>query len=368
MNFFQFFRRQIEVARVIGIPVRIDYRWFFVFAITVWLMAKNVPQHRLENDPFVAILLGTATTIAFFLSIFGHELAHAVAARMENIQTLEIVLHPFGGLARLQREPETARAEFRIAIAGPAASFLFGIFFLLLASAARTLELPAIATMLFVLFFGNILLAVFNLFPGYPLDGGRVLRAFLWSQGYELNEATRITGRCGQLIAVVLVVFGLFVAILREDLFAGLWTVLVGLFLFDAAAGIVKHTFTVEKITVGEVMSTPITLKPETPISQFVDSTLTLHRNSVFPVAENKRLHGIFLLEDLKKLPRESWYKTPIRQIMRPVQDDFFASISMRLSEAREIMRENGVESLAVIDDEGLLIGFLQRGKIRKKA
>jgi Zn-dependent protease len=362
-----FFRRQIEVARVFGIPIRVDYRWFLVFALMIWLTATNIPETLVRNEA-VKWLLALVTTLAFFLSIFGHELAHAFAARMENIETLEIVLHPFGGLARLKHEPDNPRAEFRIAIAGPAASFLIGIAFLVGMAITYALDFRVAPALLFLLFFGNILLAVFNLFPGYPLDGGRVLRAFLWHRGYDLGEATKLTGRCGQVIAIALVIFGLFITFLRGDLFTGVWTILVGIFLLDAANGVVGFRFGKNRLTVGEVMSQPVSIQPETAISQFVDHTLPIYRQTSFLVARDNRLHGVLTLEDLRKLPRERWYQTTVRQIMRPVDQNFFVSSTVKLNEADELMSKNGIGALAVIDNQGLLVGFLQRGKIRRKS
>jgi Zn-dependent protease len=366
MNILEISRRQIVVARVFGIPVKLDYRWFVVFALMVWLTAINIPKEY-QLTPLAALLLGALTTIVFFLSIFGHELAHALAARIEGIETREIVLHPFGGVARMQREPDNPRAEFRIAIAGPATSFLLGILFLIGAFASETAGVKIGTALLFLLFFGNILLAVFNLFPGYPLDGGRVLRAFLWHRGYELNEATRLTGRAGQLIALALTAFGVFIVFVRGDLFTGIWTILVGLFLLDAAAGIVGYTLKTDKLTVGEVMIAPFTIQPETLVSQFVDNTLPLYRQTAFLIGREKHLHGVLTLEDLKKLPRADWHKTPLRTVMRPVSEDFFVSAATKLSEAKDLMRQNGVGALAVLDGNGLLVGFLQQGKIRKK-
>lgn len=366
MNVLEFSRRQVQIARVLGIPVKADYRWFIVFTLMMWLTAINIPKEY-NLSQFVALLLGAVTTLAFFVSIFGHELAHAIIARFENIETQEIVLHPFGGLARMKREPDNPRAEFRIAIAGPAASFLIGIVFLLAASAAEISGLRLVAILLGLLFFSNILLAIFNLFPGYPLDGGRVLRAFLWHRGYELNEATKMTGRCGQIIAIALVIFGSFITFLRGDLFTGIWTVLVGVFLLDAASGIVGFTLKADKLTVGEVMSSPFALKPEISVSQLIDTILPLHRQTAFLVAQSNQLHGVLTLNDLQKLPRESWHRTEVRQIMRPVTEDFFVDTGTKLQDARELMSENGIGALAVLDHNGLLVGFLQRGKIRKK-
>ncbi|MGI8554944.1 MAG: M50 family metallopeptidase, partial [Pyrinomonadaceae bacterium] len=165
MQIFEFFKRQLLIAHVFGIPVRIDYRWFPVLAVMSWLTARNVPSDSL----FFNLTLGFVTTLIFFATIFLHELAHAVAARLEKVEVTEIVLHPFGGLARLRREPDNPRAEFRIAIAGPVASFLISLVFLLLTSASNNIGTNLLTPLLFLLFFWNILLAVFNLFPGYPL-------------------------------------------------------------------------------------------------------------------------------------------------------------------------------------------------------
>lgn len=179
----KFFRRQLLLTHVSGIPVRIDYRWFFVLALMSWVTATSI--NSLIGNFLTSFIFGLLTTLIFFTSIFLHEYAHAFAARMEGVDVLEIVLHPFGGLARLRREPDTPRAEFRIAIAGPVASFLLALFFLALMWAFNTLGTNIIAPLFFLLALWNFLLAVFNLFPGYPLDGGRVLRAYLWRRGTD---------------------------------------------------------------------------------------------------------------------------------------------------------------------------------------
>jgi Zn-dependent protease/CBS domain-containing protein len=372
VSFINFFRRQITVARVYGIPVRIDYRWFFIFALSVWLVSRNL-QHGTStipaNHPVMAWFLGMITTLALFLSVFGHELSHALMGRAEGIEIEEIVLHPFGGLARLRGEPENPRAEFRIAVAGPAASFLFALLGFGAMAIANMGGYRTTAAVFFFLGFGNLLLAVFNLFPGYPLDGGRVLRAFLWHRGGNISEATRIAGRCGQVIAWALISIGVFIALQRRDLFTGMWTVLIGLFLLDAASGVVGHAGNSKQRTVAEAMINPVVLAPDLLISHFVDAILPLYRQTSFPVAENESLHGILALEDLKALPRERWHRTKARDVMRPVSPSLFVQSSTTMAEASEIMKRNGTGSLAVIDSAGRLVGFLQRGitKRRKK-
>ncbi len=215
MAFWEFFKRQLLIAHASGIPVRIDYRWFFVLAVMSWITATSI--NPLLGNFLTSFIFGLVTTLIFFASIFLHELAHAFIARIEGIQVVEIVLHPFGGMTRFRHEPDTPRAEFRIAIAGPVASFLLALFFLVLMAGFNSLGTNILAPLCFLLALGNFLLAIFNLFPGYPLDGGRVLRAFLWRRGADLNEATILTGRCGQIIAVVLIMFGIFVALGRGD-------------------------------------------------------------------------------------------------------------------------------------------------------
>lgn len=372
MEIGKFIHRQISVARVYGIPVRIDYRWFVVFSISVWLVAANL-QHGIPGrmppvGALTAWLLGVVTTLALFLSVFGHELSHALVGRMEGIEIEEIVLHPFGGLARLRNEPETPRAEFRIAVAGPAASFIFAV----LVFGAYQLALfggyQTAATILFFIGSGNILLALFNLFPGYPLDGGRVLRALLWRLRGDMAEATRIAGLCGMLMGVALMVFGIYMMVSPQwnGLLSGLWSVFVGLFLCDAAASVVRHARNLKQATVADAMSAPIAIEPDLLISQFVDTILPMYRRTSFPVARGRQLHGILALEDLKKLPRERWRETKAREVMRPVDATLFIESSETMARADSLMQRNGIGALAVIDHAGQLVGFLQRGKLKK--
>lgn len=377
MNLVEFSKRQITVARIAGIPVRFDYRWFVVFLLSVWLIAGNLAQggmwvgsvKLLPVSYTVAWILAVVTTIGLFLSVLGHELSHALMGRAEGIEIDEIVLHPFGGLARLRSEPENPRAEFRIAIAGPAASFLFAaISFVLMLPAVRSGFLTA-GGVLLLLCAGNLLLAVFNLFPGYPLDGGRVLRAILWRRTGDIKEATRLAGICGMLIAAILIIFGVYMAIAPnfQAYFMGFWSVLVGLFLFDAAYSVVKHVRGRLQNIVSEAMSAPFSIEPGLLVSHLIDSVLPLHRQVAFPVAENHQLHGMLSLEDLKSLPRERWHLTRVRDVMRPIAPRFFVEPNATLDYAQELMKRNGIGSVAVVGKSGELVGFLQSGKFKRR-
>ncbi len=364
MRFLEALKRRILLFHALGIPVRADYRWLFVLLLMTIVTASSLSS--VINDPAVGFAFGALTTIIFFLSIFLHEFAHAVAARMEGVQVTEIVLHPFGGLARLKHLPETPRAEFRIAIAGPVASFALAIVFALLMAAANTAGADILVLLLLTLAVGNFLVAVFNLFPGYPLDGGRVLRAYLWKSGRDLNEATVLTGRCGQVIAVAMIAIGLILAIARADFFTGFWTILVGLFLYDAAKGIIQEVRGLERVRVEEVMKLPIALEPDTNLLNFIDNILPLHHSAVFPVARDKKLFGMLMLEDMKRIPRGEWHTVTVKEIMRPVTAGQFVDPFTSLSEARELMHSNGIGAVGVLDGNGNLVGFIG-GRSRSK-
>ncbi len=370
-----FFKKQILVARVFGIPVRIDYRWFVVFAMSVVLIAANVRKHPLQlgtlrippTGEFLAWTLGIVTTLALFLSVFGHELSHALMGRTEGIDIEEIVLHPFGGLARLRTQPANPKAEFRIAVAGPAASFVFSLIAFGGLIITASLRFNFGTAFFFFIGAGNLLLAIFNLFPGYPLDGGRVLRAIIWQRSGNIRDATRIAGFCGQLMSLVLIAFGIYMAVAPtfRAYFMGLWSVLVGVFLLGAATSVVRSVRS--PTTVRDAMSPPIALEPDWSISKLIDEVLPLHRQASFPVALNRRLLGILSLEDVKKIPRDRWRSQRIRDAMRTVNSQLFVPENATIDSVNELMAHNGVGAVGVINQAGELIGFLRRGSLRKK-
>jgi len=358
MAFFEELKRQFILLHVSGIPVRADKRWLFVIVLMTTIIAASLSG--LIGDSIVAAMFGFITTVIFFVSIFLHEYAHAAVAKMEGLHVVEIVLHPFGGLTRFRSEPGTPRAEFRIAIAGPAASFGLAVIFALFASVATSIQADILVIVSATLAIGNFLLAVFNLFPGYPLDGGRVLRAYLWRSGNDLSEATVLTGRCGQVIAGMMMLFGLFVAVLRGDLFTGFWALVVGIFLWDSASGIIRDVRRQERTHVENAMMLPVTLKPETTLHDLIDKILPMHRQEVFAVSADRQLLGVLMLADMKALPREIWRSKTVGEIMRPVDSDHFVDVGTSLAEAREVARMNGIGSVYVINNKGELVGVVR--------
>ncbi|MDT7541188.1 MAG: hypothetical protein QOE33_1092 [Acidobacteriota bacterium] len=370
MRLTNILHRQLRVARVFGIPVRIDFRWFFVFALSSWLIAENFYRGFWDVAPLDALsawAVGIITTLLLFLSVFGHELSHALVGKFEGIEIEEIVLHPFGGLARLKSEPDSPRAEFRIAIAGPASSFIFSLIGLVALIITNTLDYRVARAVFAIFAGGNFMLALFNLLPGYPLDGGRVLRAYLWHRGGELRQATRRVSQFGQLIAAVIILYGLFMAARYGAYFMALWSVLVGLFLWDAARAVYRAHSGVGAQLVSQAMSTPVMVEPDATVGHLVDAVLPVYRQAAFAVAHARRLHGIVTLEDLKLLPRERWHATRINEVMRPVAPEFFVAPHSSLQDADALMKRNGAGALGVIDDKGELVGFLQRGQLKRK-
>jgi Zn-dependent protease len=361
-----FLKRQITLAHVSGIPVRVDYRWILVLLLMTSITAVSIEP--LMQDLAGSIILGTAATLLFFASIFIHEYSHAVAAKMEGLSVVEIVLHPFGGLARFRHPPETARAEFRIAIAGPAASFVLSLFFVACIGVSSYVGTDILTLVLFLLALTNFLIAVFNLFPGYPLDGGRVLRAYLWKQGKDLNEATILTGRCGQGIAIGLIVLGLAFVVVRGEFFTGFWAVLVGFFLLDSASSIIKEVNSEENVRIETQMHLPTSVPPDLTIQRFIDEILPMHRRTAFPVAESDRFLGMLVLEDVRAIEADKWRATVIRKVMRPAAHQHFVHCDNSVADARVLIETNGIGAVAVVADDGRLVGFVHSASMRKRA
>ena len=205
-----------------------------------------------------------------------------------------------------------------------------------------------------------------------------MLRAILWHRTGDLQEATRLSSLGGQAISWTLIVIGAYVAVVWGAWFMGLWAIVVGLFLRDAAAAVLRETIgagaagtgssllgAFGRRTAGEAMVAAVAVEPEMLVSHFVDNVLPVHRRTAMPVARDKRLHGIVTLEDLKRLPRERWARTPVREVMRVVDANLFVDSRLPLAEAEEIMRANGAGALGVVNRTGELVGFLQQRRTK---
>ena len=379
--------RQFQIAKPFGIPLILDSSWLLMAVLHVWLFSQFWLARGMGDwwPQWAYFVVGTVVTTLFFLSILFHELAHALMARFEGIEIYDIQLHIFGGWARLIGEPRTALAELRVAIVGPASSFLLGVFFWLclvtvqLIGARNSPAAEAAASSFKYLMAANLTLAMFNLLPGLPLDGGRVLRAWLWHRRGDIVSATRTAKRFGVAIAYMLISYGIFLVSydgyrgrLWQDFMAAAWLLLVGIFLMNAAEQDYRiRLFQQNEAkqqsarwniagTVGAVMRTPpVSVLPDLKISEFIERVLAKHRQTSFPVARDGRLHGMLLLQRLRDLPREEWGQVIVREVMEPIDESHFVTVRASIEHATRKLKSNQIGQLAVIDGEGFLVGSL---------
>lgn len=376
--------RPFQLARISGIPLMIDYSWPLVVGLHFWLVAAfYLPQRARFAAEWEQVFFGLLITALFFASIVLHELAHAFAAKVEGIRTLEIRLHVFGGWARLEHESPTPMTDLRIALAGPAMSFLLGVFFVLclLSTSSQTLRFSPWRATFFYLAIANVGLAMFNVIPGLPLDGGRALRAWLWHRSNDILAATRTATRMGVALAYMLISYGIFHAVWRRDFLSAVWVVIVGAFLKQAAESVYRQQQAVIAArgaalkrpaaagTVGAVMSAPpVTVSPDLRVSEFVEQVLEKYRYTSFPVARDGRLHGMLSLERLRQLPPEEWSHTTIGEVMYPVDDSLFITARASLEHAANKLKASPLRRLAVLDSDGFIIGFLSDGDLKRAA
>ena len=364
--------RPFQLAVISGIPLKADLLWLPMVTIHFWIVSLFLSNQSEDSSLSQALIFGAILTLLMFASIIVHELGHAFVARLEGINTTEIRLHVFGGYARLASDPKTAMAELRIAIAGPVASFLLGLFFLLFlmaTQAAVTGELRDLLRSTFLyLFTGNVALAMFNLIPGLPLDGGRVLRAYLWHRKKDIVAATLIAKNLGVALAYILAVYAAYRLLWWHDPFTAIWMIVLAFMLKRSAEEDYRYRKMQSEYqqdsniagTVAAVMSRPpITVAPEMLISEFIDRILDKHRHTSYPVTQDGRLHGMLHLEKLRGLPEAEWHKKTVREVMLPVNDSLFVPAKASLEFATSKIKATPLHHLAVIDNDGIVVGYL---------
>ncbi len=350
----------ITLFRLRGIPVRIHVSWLAIVALITWSLSVGYfPQIVPELPLATHWAQGFLAALLLFVSVFLHELSHALMARRYGIPVADITLHVFGGLSRLTREPERPGIEFAVAVVGPLTSLAIAG---ALALVQMLVELPvAIAAVMRYLILVNAVVGAFNLAPGFPLDGGRVLRAALWKAKGDPGWATQTASRVGRAFAMFLIFFGAIRAFGGEFL-GGLWLVLIGLFLRQGAAGAYQRVG-LERIlaplAVRDGMTrAPIAISHDLSIATAVDEFFWRHHVSSFPVLDGQRVVGILALDRVKQLPRERWAATTVRELMSPVTEELTAAPGDPLWLAFQKVSQNGLGRLAVLED-GRLVGYL---------
>lgn len=359
--------RSIPLGRILGIPLGLDYSWFLIFALVTWSLAGSYfPDQFPGWSSGLYWAIGLATSLLFFASVLLHELGHSVIAIRNGIPVRSITLFIFGGVAQIGREPGSPGVEFRVAIAGPIVSFvLAGLFYALGWLGGNFAPLAALATYLAYI---NGSLGLFNLIPGFPLDGGRVFRAILWRVTHSFRRATEIAGAVGNLFAWLFIFWGVW-QMFGGNFFGGLWIAFIGWFLQNAATASVQQMTLTRLLaghTVGEIMTRDCTtLTPEVTLEELVHDHILTTGRRCFPVARAGRVEGLLTLHHVKKIPRDRWATTTVEQAMTPLAQLRIAHSSDGLWDAMQEMTADGVNQLPVIDTaNGELAGVLARDNV----
>ncbi|HEV3481288.1 MAG TPA: site-2 protease family protein [Candidatus Acidoferrales bacterium] len=359
------FRHTIPIGRVLGIPIDLDYSWFLIAVLITWLLAVNYYPATFKGGTGGEYwLMGAVTAVLFFGSILVHELAHSWVALRYKIPIHRITLFIFGGVSQLAGEPPSAAAEFLIAIAGPLTSFaLAAIFFLLEGSLVNFAPALAVAKYLALI---NGLLGLFNLIPGFPLDGGRVFRAIVWGVNKNFRRATLIAASTGRFFGFLFIVWGVW-QILTGRVADGLWIAFIGWFLESAAGAQVQQQM-VQGLLVGhkvsEAMGEACTHVPgSTPLQDLVDEQILSHGRRCFLVDQGDREVGLLTLHNLKEVPRSSWTTTTAAQAMTPIEKLSRIDANAELWTAFEKMGRDGINQMPVMRGNEL-VGMLSRSDV----
>ncbi len=355
----------INLGKIFGIQLRLHYSWFLIFALlAVSLVAPN------WSSPF-AWAIGITTGLLFFASVVAHELAHSLVGRANGIPVTSITLFIFGGMAMMTREAAHPKAELKMAAAGPICSAVIGGICLLIRSFSPGLP-QLVADMVLWLMIMNFALAVFNLIPGFPLDGGRLFRAAIWRRSGDFRRSTRIATRVGQGVGYFFIGGGISVAVLSLfvqlpvglNLFSGLWLAFIGWFLQNAAQASYRQTEwreALRQFTAAQVMTTSYPMvPPDITLSRLVEEHIFPTGYRLFMVAGEGGFEGILTLDNIKAVSRQDWGVTRVKDIMTPRDQLGVAQASENALSILERMNESGINQILVVS-EGRVIGLVTR-------
>jgi Zn-dependent protease/CBS domain-containing protein len=375
-----------RIGRIFGIDIRIDWSWFFIFLLVTWNLSLVFGSMHPDWNIGLRWGLSLAASLLFFLSVLAHELAHSLMARAQGVPVRSITLFLFGGVSNIQRHPPSPQAEFLISIVGPATSILLGLLFVFLAGnrvgqflepgtspQALIAQLDPLNTLLLWLGPVNIILGLFNLIPGFPLDGGRILRSILWVITDNLRRATRWASWIGQGVAWLMIAtgiamaFGLQVPFFGTGLASGLWLAFIGWFLNSASVQSYQQVLVqdiLEGVPVGQMMrSDAPVVSPDRTVSDLVHDHVMRTDEHAFPVIQDDRLVGIVTLEDVRRIDRSEWETVKVADIMTPRERLQVVTSRDDASDALNKMMQRDVRQLPVVQD-GRLVGLLRRRDI----
>ena len=363
------FRNSLRLVKISGIEIRLDYSWFIIFTLITWSLVQTFMSKKMNIT--TSLTIGILSSLLFFASVLAHELAHSFVARANGVPVHSITLFIFGGMAQITREPKRPRDEFFMALAGPATSIVVAILFGAIWFVTSNFSKP-IAEASYWLGLINGVLAVFNLIPGFPLDGGRVLRSIIWGITGNLRKSTRVASIIGRAIAYVFIFIGILIIFQvgwfnRVTWFSGLWIAFIGWFLANAAANSYNQMALRDRLqghTVREVMVTDYPYIPHNLMLEELVHDYILHTGRhCFPVVDEELVLGIVTLHNVKEIPRERWHSTTVSEIMTPLEQLQTAHPDDELSDVLEQMTHEDVNQLPVID-YGKLVGMVARDNV----
>lgn len=355
-------RHNISLGRILGIPIGLDYSWFVVFALLTWMLATSYYPGEFKSwSPQLYWLMGAVTAIMLFVSVLLHELGHSVVAQWYKIPVRSITLFLFGGVAQIGAEPPSAVAEFLIAIAGPAVSLALAILFYLVQPLVSGME--ALLGLAEYLAFINMALLVFNLIPGFPLDGGRVFRAAVWKATGNLRRATLTAANVGRLFAFLFIFVGVW-QMFSGNFGGGIWIAFIGWFLDNAASAQIQQVTFQGQLSghrVAQAMSTRCAAVPaDLMLQQLVDDHILASGQRCFLVNQGEQTVGLMTLHRIKEVPRPEWATTTAAQVMLPLDQLQLIAPETELWSALQKMDRDGVNQLPVTRDHHV-VGMLSR-------
>ncbi len=348
-----------RLGSIFGFEIRVDLSWFLIFFLILWSLTKNLfPANYPELSETTYLLMGAVGTLLFFASLVAHELAHSLVAKAKGIPVEGITLFVFGGISRTRMDAETPGDEFQIAVVGPLVSLILaGLFALIWWFSHRTGWTSVVTGVARYLASINLLLAIFNLLPGFPLDGGRLFRSLVWKITGDLKKATRIASWGGQFFAYVIMTLGL-VQLFGGNLLGGWWLVLIGWFLANAASmSYQQHLILtgLKGVRAKEVMTrAPETVPDDLSLQTLVDDYFLHRRYQSFPVTHNGRLIGIISLNQVKEMPRSQWVKQTVANTMTPINDTVTVSPETPMTQVLQKMEDSGLRRVLVTRDDQL--------------
>jgi len=357
------FGRKIRLFNLFGFEVGIDMSWFILAVLITWSLAKGYFPHYYKDISDTGYwLMGAAGALGLFFSIVFHEMSHSLVARKYGLPMKGITLFIFGGVAQMDREPDDPKSEFLMAIAGPVSSYILAVIFYFVSTMSQNVGWPEPAYAIFsYLAFINVLLATFNLIPGFPLDGGRMLRAALWYWKDNQRWATRLASDIGSGFGVVLILLGLF-SILTGNFIGGIWWALIGFFLKNAS-GMSYRQMTIRKALEGENVADfmkpdPITVPPSATLRELVEEYFYKFHYKMFPVVQDSELRGFITTRHVKSFPQQKWDYVTVGDAMESCSDDNTIKINDDAITALSTMNRTGNSRLMVIFN-GKLAGII---------